>query len=247
MNVEAMYSYYESEIIKIIKGASYPVEHPFNGYPNTPESMPVKMLIIIYSYTKNRSLIESFINKCNGIINKQYSFKKYLEGISELTFLYYLVISIMKSNNLQVNEFYDENKKLIDNDKRFEYSFKFDSPACTLVFEVNSLDCDPFEREKGKIKAIDGQKLIKPFFPDLKTSDFIKSHSDYIVLENGVHYNQIVRNLTRIDEKCKGGILCDEPLLIIGVMFFNASTSFEELYSYFFNSERGLYSLLKKN
>lgn len=246
MKVDEEYKKCESEVLAIIKEQNLPPKHPFLNYPNTPESMPIKMIIIIYSYTKNKKMIQDFVKKCKGKENGIYSFKKYREGVSELIWLYYLIIGAMKSRHVKLKSILDENYKLIDNNYKFEYSLLFDNPSCIVAFEVKSLSCDPFEREQG-IKIKDGQKIIKPFFPSLKSREFIKRDTDSIVLSNSTHYNQMVKNINRINKKCLGKNISGLPIYCFGVMFITCSTSFEEFYSYLFNEEYGLYGMIKKS
>ena len=49
MCTEKEYKRMENEILTMINNANYPSGHPFLDYPNTAESMPIKMIIIIYS------------------------------------------------------------------------------------------------------------------------------------------------------------------------------------------------------
>lgn len=164
MNIEKAYKQKEKEILKMIQDSDYPSGHPFLDYPSTPESMPLQMLIFVYLYTKNKEMIEEFVKKCNGKEGKVYSFKKYREGMSELVFLYYTIVGIMKSNETMLLNIYDENYKTIDNEYKFEYSFLLNNPDCVVSFEVKSLSCDPFDKESIPIQVKDGQRLIKPFF-----------------------------------------------------------------------------------
>lgn len=247
MCIDKEYTRIETEVLEMIKEANYPFGHPFLDYPNTPESMPIKMLIVVYSFSNNKNMIKEFVKKCNGKENGRYSFKKYREGLSELTWLYYLVVGIIKTNKIQLLDVYDEDHVLLDNGSKFEYSFLITNPECIVAFEVKSLSCDPFEREKGIIPPVDGQKLIKPFFPALKDCDYLKSQTDTIVLSESTHYNQIVKNINRIDKKCSGKNISGSSLLCFGTMFITTSTSFEEFYSYFFNEEYGLYDMLRRS
>lgn len=247
MCTEKEYKRMKNEILTMINNANYPSGHPFLDYPNTAESMPIKMIIIIYSYTKNINLVTEFVKKCNGKENGRYSFKKYKEGISELTWLYYLIIGVMKTNQIKVVNVYDEEHILLDNQSKFEYTFSIENPKCLIAFEVKSLSCDPFDKEKITIPPIDGQKIVKPFFPALKESDYLRNQSDTIVLNSSTHYNQIVSNINRINKKCNGKNISGSDLFFFGTMFITSSTSFEEFYSYFFNEEYGLYDMLKRS
>ena len=59
MCTEKEYKRMENEILTMINNANYPSGHPFLDYPNTAEPMPIKMIIIIYSYTKNMNLVRN--------------------------------------------------------------------------------------------------------------------------------------------------------------------------------------------
>ena len=104
MNIINEYDRLEKEIIEMIGQSNYPANHPFLYYPNTPESMPIKMLIIIYFFTSNKKMISGLIDKCNGKDFGVFSFKKYREGISELTWLYYLIIGNMINKNIVIKQ-----------------------------------------------------------------------------------------------------------------------------------------------
>ena len=67
MGIENEYLIAEQFVVKLIQASDYPTEHPFNDYPRTPESMPVKMLIIIYAFTRNESIIKSYVKKCKSV------------------------------------------------------------------------------------------------------------------------------------------------------------------------------------
>ena len=42
MGIENEYLIAEQFVVKLIQASDYPTEHPFNDYPRTPESMPVR-------------------------------------------------------------------------------------------------------------------------------------------------------------------------------------------------------------
>ena len=56
----------EAEVRNMINAADYPDGHPFLDFPNTPESMPVTMLVFILYFTKNKEMTVDFVKKCNG-------------------------------------------------------------------------------------------------------------------------------------------------------------------------------------
>lgn len=228
----------EKEIIDMIANADYPSEHPFLDYPNTPESQPVKMFMLIYSYTQDRDMISNLIDKCRGVDNGKYTFEKYLQGMSEVSCLYYLLVGAMKRGIKP--EIKDENYKVIDNEKIFEFSLCFDNPPCVLAIEVKALSCDMFSREET-LTISDGQKIIKPFFDVLKDSDDLKKFPDHIVLKSSTHYRQVKSNIMKIQEKCTGTRLTEKRVYCFGFLYITGSTSQDEFYSYLFNEEFGLF------
>jgi len=54
----------EQFVLDEISRLKYPDEHPFNGYPNTPESMPLQMLVVMHSIMNNDEFIKSCLKKC---------------------------------------------------------------------------------------------------------------------------------------------------------------------------------------
>lgn len=240
------YSIAENYILKLIQENQYPIAHPFNDYPNTPESMPIIMLIFIYFYTKNEKMIRRYVKKCKSIENGLFSYVKYNQEISELSWLYYLIIGIKEKNTISLSEIFDEDKAIIDNGKKFEYSFLFNYPKCIVSFEVKAITCDPFSKEEN-IEIEDGKKLIKPFFPQLKECSYLKKQTESMVLQSSTYYYQMEQNIKRIAAKCRGSNISGEKLYCFGTIFINSSTSFEEFYSYLFNSKYGLFSLVTES
>lgn len=112
-----------------------------------------------------------------------------------------------------------------------------------ITTEIKTLTCDPFVKEQS-LKLTDGQKLVKPLFPDLKDSEVLSKDADSIVLESSTYYYQMEQNIKKIINKCRGNNLTKYSPFNIGVVFVNFSTSFEEFYAYLFNAERGFYSKL---
>lgn len=238
MSIEKEYLIAEEFVLKIIHEYNYPDGHPFNDYPCTPESMPIKMLIIIYCFTQNEKMIRSYAKKCKSIENGMFSAIKYNQEISELSWLYYLIVGVLEKNQINLSEIFDEEKAIIDNGKKFEYSFLLNNPRCVAAFEVKTITCDPFIKEG--LEIIDGKKLVKPFFPQLKDCDYLKNQTESYILKSSTYYYQVEQNIKRIAAKCRGTNISGEKLYCFGVIFINASTSFEEFYSYFFNEKYGL-------
>ena len=127
--------------------------------------MPVNMLVFILYFTKSKDMTADFVKKCNGKEKGVYSFKKYREGISELIWFYYLLVSVIKTNQIKLQDIFDENHILLENKSKFEFTFSIADPPCKIAFEVKSLSCDPFERENCLVIK-DGQSLrhYLPFF-----------------------------------------------------------------------------------
>ena len=226
----------------------YPDEHPFNDYPKTPESMPLQMIIMIKIFTNSDDLVKSFLKKCKSVENNQFSYVKFNQNINEVIWFYYLYISLIENNGVDLlQNIYDEEFAVYDNGKKFEYSFLLNIPnensKKIITSEVKTLTCDPFVKEDS-LKLIDGQKLIKPLFPDLKYSKELSKDADAVILKSSTHYYQMEKNVKKIINKCKGNNLTDFLPFNIGIIFINNSTSFEEFYSYLFNSKRGFYDKL---
>ena len=233
----------EKYILQMIEEAGYPNNHPFNDYPRTPESMPVKMIVILYCITGNSKIIEEYVAKCRSIEYGIYSPVKYNQNISELLWLYYLLVSLAETKLCELKTVFDEKKVLINNNKLFEYSFLLNKPECITAFEVKALTCDSFVKEDN-LPPKDGLKLVKPFFPQLKNSDFLKGLNDYTVLDSSIHYYQLEKNIKKIASKCRGENVSGEKLYCFGAIFITASTSFEEFYAYLFHEKYGLYHFL---
>lgn len=150
-----------------------------------------------------------------------------------------------------IQEIYDEDFVVYDNNKRFEYSFLLNTSHSSqkriVTSEIKTLTCDPFVKEDS-LKMVDGQKLIKPLFPDLKDSKVLLDDNDAIILKSSTYYYQMEQNIKKIINKCRGENLTDFSPFNMGIIFINYSTSFEEFYSYLFNFKRGIYDrLLKSN
>lgn len=246
MNVQQAYEQAERFVLNELQKLNYPKEHPFNDYPNTPESMVLRLIIVIKALTNKSELIISFLKKCKSLENGVFSYVKYNQNISEIIWLYYMYSGFIKTNSLDlIKELYDEEFLIYDNDKKFEYSLLFycEGNNYVITSEVKAITCDPFFKELG-LKPIDGQKLIKPLFPAFKDSDVLKSDPDAIILQSSTHYYQTEQNIKKIINKCRGRKLIDNPTFNIGVLFVNFSTSLEEFYAYLFHKTYGVYSIL---
>lgn len=113
----------EQFVINELSKLNYPINHPFNNYPKTPESMLLKMIISIKGLTNKDDLVRSFLKKCKSIEKGKFSIVKFNQNINEVVWFYYLYISLMKNRYVQkLEEIYDENFAIYDNGK-FEYSF----------------------------------------------------------------------------------------------------------------------------
>lgn len=251
MTVKDKFSESERFVLEELRNLNFPPTHPFNEYPNTPESMPLQMIIIIHSIFRNDNMVLSFLKKCKGIENNEFSPQKYFQGLNEVLWLYYLTVGLIKNDSFdKIENIFDENNIVYDNDKKFEFSVLLNNVLDKTVlinWEVKTLLCDPFEKE-GALPAKDGHKLMKPLFPDVSCKDFLKTETDITVLKASTYYYQTNQNIKRIINKCRGNNVTDYDLFNIGVLFINMSTSYEEFYSYLFHKTKGIYSkLLKSN
>jgi len=238
----------EQFVLDEISRLKYPDEHPFNGYPNTPESMPLQMLVVMHSIMNNDEFIKSCLKKCKAIESGSFSHHKYFQAINEVIWLYYMIVSLIENNSIDnLLKILDENICVYDNNKKFEYSLllkDLESNENILInSEVKTLLCDPFTKEID-IKLIDGQKLVKPLFPKISCEEFLSSNPDAIELQACTHYYQTEQNIKRIINKCRGKKITDYSVFNIGIICINMATSLEEFYSYLFHKTKGVYSLL---
>lgn len=227
----------------------YPPNHPFNDYPSTPESMILELIVLIKALTNNDNMVRSFLKKCKSVENGNFSNVKYNQNTSEVIWFYYLYTGLIKSNALNsLIHIYDEDVAIFDNGKKFEFSFLISGCFnCLVTSEVKTLTCDPFVKEIG-LNCIDGQKLVKPLFPDLRGSQNLREDSSAVVLQASTYYYQLESNIKKIINKCRGNNISGHSLFNIGTVFINASTSFEEFYAYLFHQTKGLYQkLLESN
>jgi hypothetical protein len=249
MTTEQIYNNAENYVMSQLKSLDFPEGHPFNDYPKTPESMPLKMIILIRIFTNRNDIVLNLLKKCKGIENDKFSFVKYNQGICESIWLYYLYSGIIQSDKIDsIVDIYDETKQVFDNAKKFEYSFLISGFAnCLMASEVKAITCDPFDKEDG-LKCVDGQKLIKPLFPNLRDSELLNKQKENIILKSSTYYYQLESNIKKIVNKCRGKNISGHDVFCVGTIFINASTSFEEFYSYLFHEKYGVYSkLLESN
>lgn len=252
MNAEQRHADAVSFVENKLSDLNYPNNHPFNDYPKTPESMTLELIILIKAFTNKNDLVISFLKKCKSVENGVFSFEKYNQNISEVIWFYYLYMGLLKTESLRLLvNIYDENVSIYDNGKKFEYSYLMADlnlcPKYIVNSEVKTLLCDPFKKE-NELKCTDGQELIKPLFPDLRVADKMKTNSDVAILQSSTYYYQVEQNIKRIINKCRGNNISGFLPFNIGVLVINASTSFEEFYSYLFHQDKGIYGkLLKSN
>ena len=87
-----------------------------------------------------------------------------------------MTVGLIKNNSFdKIENIFDENNIVYDNDKKFEFSVLLNNVLDKTVLinsEVKTLLCDPFEKE-GALPAKDGHKLMKPLFPDVSCKDFL--------------------------------------------------------------------------
>ena len=106
-------------------------------------------------------MIRSYAKKCKSIENGMFSAIKYNQEISELSWLYYLIVGVLEKNQINLSEIFDEEKAIIDNGKKFEYSFLLNNPRCIAAFEVKTITCDPFI--KKDLKSLMEKSLLNLF------------------------------------------------------------------------------------
>ncbi len=235
-----------------LSNLDYPHNHPFNDYPKTPESMVLEMIVLIKAFTNKDDLVISFLKKCKSIEKGIFSYKKYNQNISEVIWFYYLYMGLLKTDSLNLlEEIFDENISIYDNEKKFEFSYLIAEDNSSSKYIVNSevktLLCDPFQKGNG-LRCIDGQKLIKPLFQDLRDTAQLKTACNAIILQASTYYYQVEQNIKKIINKCRGNNISEYLPFNIGVLVINASTSFEEFYSYVFHRTKGVYKkLLQSN
>ena len=246
-STEQIYSLARDFVLSELEKQNYPDNHPFSRYPSDPESKVLEMIILIRAFTNEDSLVKSFLKKCKSVENGVFSFQKYNQNISEIIWFYYLCIGLLETNFLSLETIFDENLEVYDNNKKFEFSFLLSIAQTHLKLLINSevktLLCDPFQKENG-LRYVDGQKLIKPLFPDLRDSEELKQDSSAIVLHSSTYYYQVSQNIKKIINKCRGKNISGHPLFNVGILVVNASTSFEEFYAYLFHEHKGVYKRL---
>lgn len=227
-------------ILDQIQKRNYPVGHPFLQYPNTPESQIVNMLALFQLGLGDKTkIIETILKKCRSVENGHFDYFRYLENIDEFLVLYYIYIKC-KMNSAQVDLIY-EPTGFMDNNKKLEYSFYLREEACMLNFEVKTMLCDPFYKEKH-LPMKDGAVLLKRFVNDLPDYEEIrKQHPEAIELTHSSYYSPFKSNITRIARKFDGRKQIDCRMINIGVVCVHLSPSMEEFYACLFHKEKGFF------
>lgn len=138
-------------IKEAIQEARYPQGHPFlnQGFYN--DYVFIILSLIKYHLVENDLIDDLIKNKLRAIENEQFNLDKYYQGLSELTFFYYLLSGIINNgifNKLayiihEPNSPYNKAKKL-------EYSFCFLDNSMLNV-EIKTITCDPFSKEKDLV------------------------------------------------------------------------------------------------
>ena len=125
MNTEKVYTNAVAFVKCELEKLNYPSNHPFNNYPNTPESMILELIILIKALTNKDDIVKSFLKKCKSIEGGVFSYIKYNQSISEVVWFYYLYIGLIKTNSVDMlQQIFDESISIYDNGKKFEYSFR---------------------------------------------------------------------------------------------------------------------------
>lgn len=237
-------------VMEQLREMDYPIGHPFDDYPHTPQSMALEYIILIKVFTNKNNIVIDFLKKCKSVEYGDFSWQKYNQNISEVIWFHYLYMGLIESDKINLLvDIYNENTKIYDNGKKFEFSFLLsDFNNCLVTSEVKAITCDPFVKENG-LKFIDGKRLIKPLFPDLRDSQELiaAEEENNFILKASTYYYQVGTNVKKIINKCRGKNISGRDLFNIGVIFINSATSFEEFYSYLFHKTKGIYPKLQKS
>lgn len=241
----------EKKILNIIQASDYPKNHPFL-HKDFQNDFIFKMILLIdfiennYSIFKKSKAGKGFLNqlledKMKSVNNGNFDRKKFFENLSELTFLYYIITSLIVSKKIQyLKNIYNEPIPYLNSKHLLEYAFEFDFNGIHQNYniEIKTIKCDPLYEKSFK----NNQLVIKPLFPDTNLEEYFTKEElkNYEILEDLSHCRQINKNLKNINNKfipCVNGYN-------IGVIVFQFATSMEEVYSYLYHKEKGI---LKKN
>lgn len=222
----------------------YPSNHPFLQYPITPESRIIDTFALLQMSLGNESkIIDDLLKKCKSIEKGRFNYYRYIENVDELLLLFYVYYRIL-NNNIKSQLIY-EPVGLMDNKKKLEYSFLLYEEDCLLNFEVKTMICDPFYKEKG-LTTKDGTILIKKFVNDVGGIEEVKKQfPKAIELSHSAYYSPFKKNIMKIIEKYEGRKQIDCKMINIGFVCINFSTSLEEFYTCLYHKEKGFFKSLQ--
>lgn len=227
-----------------IRKLEYPSNHPFLQYPNTPESRIVDTFAILQmSLGYESKIIEDLLRKCKSVEKGKFNYYRYVENIDELLVLFYVYFRII-NNDIKAQLIY-EPIGLMDNKKKLEYSFLLCEENCLLNFEVKSMICDPFYKEKSLPKQ-NGTILLKKFINDQEEYEEIKKqYPNATELAHSAYYSPFKKNIAKIIEKYEGRKQIDCKMINIGVICINFSTSLDEFYTCLYHKDKGFFKSLQ--
>lgn len=231
-------------IIHKIRKLEYPSNHPFLQYPNTPESRIVDTFAILQMSLGNESkIIDDLLKKCKSVEKGKFNHYRYVENVDELLLLFYVYFRII-NNDIKAQLIY-EPVGLMDNKKKLEYSFWLYEENYLLNFEVKSMICDPFYKEKSLPKQ-NGTIFLKKFINEQEEYEEIKKeYPNAIELVHSAYYSPFKKNIVKIIEKYEGRKQIDCRMINIGVVCINFSPSMDEFYTCLYHNDKGVFKSLQ--
>jgi len=232
----------KKDILNKIKRSNYPEGHPFL-VQTVENDFTICILALLKIFSRNNRLVDDYVcDKLRSIDNGAFSTEKFFQNLNEVTFLYYLFVSLIKTESIDIAKTidYESNTGAVGG-KIFEYSFNVERYSKILNFEVKTVTCDPIMKEDS-FCAKDGDKLIKTFFPKDDLKNYVKDLSEYKVLPKSSLYRQIRSAIEKINSKFNN----DESHINIGVIVGQFATSIDEFYSYFLNPKKGIIAKEKR-
>lgn len=226
----------EEYVLNKIKEMDYPHRHPFLDYPDTPNSINLMFIIILKLLLNNgEKIIDDLLEKCKAVEKGKYSHVRFMEGMDEVLVLYYILVD----NYDKYEKIFYEPSGIINNNKKLEYSLINEKEKYMVNFEVKTMLCDPFIKEKN-LPIDDGTVLFKKLVNS--DEDIAKMFPEATELKNSVYYSAFKRNIRKIIEKYNGKKMLDCKMINIGFVCVHFSTSMEEFYTYLFHKEKGFFS-----
>lgn len=231
-------------VIDKIRKLEYPSNHPFLQYPITPESRIIDTFAMLQIGLGNEcKIIDDLLKKCKSIEKGEFDYNRYVQNVDEVLLLFYVYYRII-NNNIKSQLIY-EPVGLMDNKKKLEYSFFLYEENCLLNFEVKSMICDPFYKEKG-LTVKDGTILLKKFINDVGDFEEVKKQfPKAIELSHSAYYSPFKKNIMKIIEKYEGRKQIGCKMINIGVVCINFSTSLDEFYTCLYHKNKGFFKTLE--